>query len=68
MKQVRVTIKMDLEVDVDNKGRLDEEALKEAVVQYLEEQLEDDSLDYSVKITDNEDEEPSELEADEYED
>lgn len=55
MKQVRIVIKLDLEADVDDKGRIDQDALKEQVNQHVGELIEDDSLEFDVE-TDDEDE------------
>lgn len=57
MKQVRVKIVLDIEVDVDERGRIDESALKEAVFQTLEEQMEYDSLDYEFSPDDEDEDE-----------
>lgn len=56
MKQVKVKIVLDLEAEVDERGRVDEDTLKEAVYQYLEELIEDDSLDFKVESADGEEE------------
>lgn len=55
MKQVRVKITLDLDAEVDERGRIDSDTLKEAVYQYLEELIEDDSLDFKVESDEDED-------------
>lgn len=56
MKQVRVKITLDLEADVDDKGRIDQDALREQVNQQLGELIEDDSLEFDVETDEDEDE------------
>ena len=44
---MKVTIELEIEADGNNKTN--EEAIKEAVYQYLQELIEDDSLDFTVE-------------------